>query len=127
MSVSEEFPPMAADGERNLAARLAEIKQMATQGGSAPVTDVEGIDEEEILAQAALGLAERRARRGDLVGTMTWERIAAGPAVPTEPAVAETIPARERQPDCGQPADDRSGQGVPAHHARQEGHDDGNN
>jgi len=86
-----------------LATRLAQIKQEAMQRGV--VADADALTEEALLAQAAAGMAERRADRDDLVGSVIWGAIAAGnQAVPTEPGDAE--PAETRLlPEDGRPVD----------------------
>src|SRR6266704_3735588 len=70
----------AVEVEVDMAARLAEIKRKAAENAS--VISGKEVDEREILAQSALGIAERRVARGDFVGTLVWEAIAADDVSP---------------------------------------------
>jgi hypothetical protein len=58
------------------AAPLARIKQEAVRRGIAEAGSA-AVTERDLLAQAAAGMAERRAARGDLVGGVIWGAIAA--------------------------------------------------
>jgi hypothetical protein len=87
----------------DLAARLAQIKQEAMRRGI--VVERDAVTEDALLAQAAAGMAERRADRDDLVGSVIWGAIATGnrpvPAEPddVEPADARLLPGDSRSVD----------------------------
>jgi hypothetical protein len=121
VNAAEDLPPAEPGGKRDPRARLAEIKKRAAQGASpAPAGD---LDEEKLIAQAALGVAQRREERGDLVGAMTWEEIARnmpGPGKSPDTGLTGT----EHPSPGGRPSgDSRSDQVVPARQTRQDGHD----
>lgn len=72
--------------ETSSAARLAHIKQEAMRRGVL----ADAFTEEAILTEAAAQMAERRADREDLVGSVIWSALAAGNrAVPAEPEDAD--------------------------------------
>jgi hypothetical protein len=103
MKNPHDFPAADASTDDDMTARLAEIKRKAA--GRVPTS---GLDEQEILTEAALGLAERRAARGDFVGTLIWEKIASGNADmegyshgrenQTDSPMQESIPSEDTVP-----------------------------
>lgn len=123
MSAPKDLPPAAAAAaRRDLTTRLAEAKQEAARGISADVA--EDLDEEALLAEAALGLAGRREARGDLVGAMTWEEIAGGATAHPEPSGADLPAPGHFALGTDEPEGSLPDPGVPARRARQDGHDD---
>jgi len=84
---------------------LAGIKAEAARRQA--VRDVSALSEDELLDEAARGVAERRAARHDLIGALVWEEIAAHPRtcdVPESPESGEL-----RADDSGTPATGRTG------------------
>lgn len=121
MNAAEDLPPAESAGKRDLRVRLAEIKQRAAQGVSA--APAEDLDEETLIAQAALGVAQRREVRGDLVGAMTWEEIARNTAAPGKVPNTGITGTGHSAPGEHRSGDDRSDQVVPARQTRQDGDD----
>jgi predicted RNase H-like nuclease len=70
----------AAPGTGAVNPWLAEIKAEATRRQA--VRNVSALSEDELLDEAARGVAERRADRHDLIGALMWEEIAKGPRIP---------------------------------------------
>ena len=65
------------------------FRAMAGSNDTAGAHGEAGLDEEELLAQAAAGLAQRRAQRGDMVGAMIWTGVASMPFRRTDPPAEE--------------------------------------
>jgi hypothetical protein len=121
VNAAEDLPPAESVGKRDPRARLAEIKKRAAQGASPiPAGD---LDEEQLVAQAALGMAQRREERGDLVGAMTWEEIAKNMPAPGETPDTGLTGRGHSAPGERPSGDSRSDQVVPARQTRQDGHD----
>ncbi|MFD7679199.1 hypothetical protein [Streptomyces sp. NPDC060187] len=66
--------------------------------------DVSALSEDELLDEAARGIAQRRAVRHDFIGALVWEEIAEGPRTPTP-----SEPAVPRAEDSGTSAVKRAG------------------
>ncbi|MBT3078365.1 MULTISPECIES: hypothetical protein [Streptomyces] len=64
----------AAFGDHAANPWLAEIKAEAARRQT--LRDVSALNEDQLLDEAALGIAERRAARDDLAGALEWEEIA---------------------------------------------------
>ncbi len=101
-ALNPHVPPPLHDA----AARLAEIKRRAAEG--APAAESRAITEEELYDEAAWNLAVRRAERGDLVGSLIWEKIARHEtqARPSRPEASspdldgdQVVPANRARPD----------------------------
>jgi hypothetical protein len=121
VNAAEDLPPAEPVGKRDPQARLAEIKQRAAQGARSALAG--DLDEEKLIAQAALGVAQRREIRGDLVGAMTWEEIARNTAAPGRAPDTSITGTGHPAPGEHQSSDSGAGQAVPVRQTRQDGHD----